>query len=74
MIKHIDTVEINRDFIPAFLYNDYTCVDDAEMGAVESYADTLAGCILEVLADHYDLKRCVVTGLISETVTVKLWK
>ena len=74
MIKHIDTVEIDRNFIPVFLYGDYTCVDDAEMDAVESYAKSLAGCTLEVLDDHYDLKRCVVTNLIAETVTVKLWK
>ena len=74
MIKHIDTVEINRDFIPAFLYGDYTSVDFADMAAVESYADNLSGLILEVADDHYDLKRCVVTNLISETVTVRLWK
>ena len=73
-LEHIDTVEISEAYLPALINGDYTGLEDDEVPLVEAYDQKMAGCVLDVVFDGGDFKRCAVSGLLSDTYTVKVWR
>lgn len=73
-LEYVDTVEISAAYLPALINGDYTGLNDDEVTLVEAYDQKMAGCVLDVDFDEGDFKRCAVSGLMSTTYTVKVWR
>jgi hypothetical protein len=72
-IQLIEEVTISEWFICAIEYNDMTGLDDEEESQLNEWLDNYPCCMFDY-GDSSEFAKCEITGLMSDCVTVKIYK
>jgi len=73
--KSIERYEINRHFITAIVYGDFSGIDDAEEASkVSAFIDEVGLGVIDIPNHDSSFARCDITGLHSDCVEIDVIK
>lgn len=72
-IQLIETCLIAEYFVCAIEYGDISGLDDKEEKSINDWLENYSNCIFEY-GESSDFAKCEITGLMSDCVTVKIYK
>ena len=72
-IQLIEEATILECFVCAIEYNDATGLDDEEENLLNDWLENYPRCMFEY-GEYLEFAKCGITGLMSDCVTVKIYK